>query len=64
MDNTVIRRGVKLDNLIQIAHNCEVGEHTCDGFAGWLGWLLGSGKVVSLWRTGRYRVDTLLSVIA
>lgn len=28
MDNTVIRRGVKLDNLIQIAHNCEVGEHT------------------------------------
>ena len=28
MDDTVIRRGVKLDNLIQIAHNCEVGEHT------------------------------------
>ena len=28
MDNTVIRQGVKLDNLIQIAHNCEVGEHT------------------------------------
>jgi len=28
MDNTVIRRGVKLDNLIQIAHNCEIGEHT------------------------------------
>ncbi len=25
---TVIRRGVKLDNLIQIAHNVEVGEHT------------------------------------
>ncbi len=22
------RRGVKLDNLIQIAHNCEIGEHT------------------------------------
>lgn len=25
---TVVRRGVKLDNLIQIAHNCEVGDHT------------------------------------
>lgn len=28
MGSTVIRRGVKLDNLIQIAHNVEVGEHT------------------------------------
>ncbi len=28
MGSTVIRRGVKLDNLIQIAHNCEVGENT------------------------------------
>ena len=26
--STVIRRGSKLDNLIQIAHNCEVGEHS------------------------------------
>ena len=25
---TTIRRGAKLDNLIQIAHNVEVGEHT------------------------------------
>jgi len=25
---THIRRGTKLDNLIQIAHNCDVGEHT------------------------------------
>ncbi len=25
---TVIHKGVKLDNLIQIAHNCEVGENT------------------------------------
>lgn len=25
---TIIRRGVKLDNLIQIAHNVEIGEHT------------------------------------
>jgi UDP-3-O-[3-hydroxymyristoyl] glucosamine N-acyltransferase len=28
MGSTVIRRGVKLDNLIQIAHNCEIGENT------------------------------------
>ncbi|MDR2622422.1 MAG: UDP-3-O-(3-hydroxymyristoyl)glucosamine N-acyltransferase [Dysgonamonadaceae bacterium] len=27
-DSTLIRRGVKLDNLIQIAHNVEVGEDT------------------------------------
>ncbi|MEA5126793.1 MAG: UDP-3-O-(3-hydroxymyristoyl)glucosamine N-acyltransferase [Proteiniphilum sp.] len=28
MGSTIIRKGVKLDNLIQIAHNCEIGEHT------------------------------------
>lgn len=28
MGSTIIRKGVKLDNLIQIAHNCEVGAHT------------------------------------
>lgn len=28
MGATVVHRGVKLDNLIQVAHNCEVGEHT------------------------------------
>ena len=28
MGTTIVRRGVKLDNLIQIAHNCEVGQHT------------------------------------
>ena len=27
-DSTIIRRGVKLDNLIQIGHNVEVGENT------------------------------------
>jgi UDP-3-O-[3-hydroxymyristoyl] glucosamine N-acyltransferase len=26
--STIIRKGVKLDNLIQIAHNVEIGEHT------------------------------------
>ena len=28
MGQTIIRKGVKLDNLIQVAHNCEVGENT------------------------------------
>ncbi|GAB4364457.1 MAG: UDP-3-O-(3-hydroxymyristoyl)glucosamine N-acyltransferase [Calditrichia bacterium] len=28
MGETVIRKGAKLDNLVQIAHNVEVGEHT------------------------------------
>ncbi len=28
MGHTVVRKGVKLDNLVQIAHNVEVGEHT------------------------------------
>ena len=28
MGQTVIHQGVKLDNLIQVAHNCEVGENT------------------------------------
>lgn len=28
MDSTILKRGVKLDNLIQVAHNVEIGEHT------------------------------------
>ena len=28
LGQTVIHKGVKLDNLIQIAHNCEIGENT------------------------------------
>jgi UDP-3-O-[3-hydroxymyristoyl] glucosamine N-acyltransferase len=28
LGKTVIRRGVKIDNLVQVAHNVEVGEHT------------------------------------
>ncbi|MFM9834690.1 MAG: UDP-3-O-(3-hydroxymyristoyl)glucosamine N-acyltransferase [Methylophilaceae bacterium] len=38
VDDTVIEDGVKLDNLIQIAHNCRIGAHTviagCTGIAG------------------------------
>jgi UDP-3-O-[3-hydroxymyristoyl] glucosamine N-acyltransferase len=28
LETTIVRRGVKLDNLIQIGHNVEIGEHT------------------------------------
>ena len=38
LDDTVIDNGVKLDNLVQIAHNVHIGEHTamagCVGVAG------------------------------
>jgi len=28
MGSTILRQGVKIDNLVQIAHNVEIGEHT------------------------------------
>jgi len=38
IENTVIEDGVKIDNLVQIAHNCHIGAHTvicgCTGLAG------------------------------
>lgn len=38
IEDTVIANGVRLDNLIQVAHNCHIGEHTaiaaCVGIAG------------------------------
>jgi UDP-3-O-[3-hydroxymyristoyl] glucosamine N-acyltransferase len=38
LDDTIIEQGVKLDNLIQIGHNCRIGAHTviagCVGVAG------------------------------
>jgi UDP-3-O-[3-hydroxymyristoyl] glucosamine N-acyltransferase len=38
LDDTVVEDGVKLDNLIQIAHNVRIGAHTaiagCTGIAG------------------------------
>jgi UDP-3-O-[3-hydroxymyristoyl] glucosamine N-acyltransferase len=38
IDDTLIADGVKLDNQIQIGHNCQIGEHTviagCVGIAG------------------------------
>ena len=38
LDDTVIERGVKIDNQVHIAHNCRIGAHTvvagCTGIAG------------------------------
>jgi UDP-3-O-[3-hydroxymyristoyl] glucosamine N-acyltransferase len=38
LDNTIISSGVKIDNLVQIGHNCVIGENTiiagCVGIAG------------------------------
>lgn len=38
MSNTTIGHGTKIDNLVQIAHNCQIGEHTviaaCTGISG------------------------------
>ena len=28
LGSTIIRNGVKIDNLVQIAHNCDIGEHS------------------------------------
>ena len=28
MDSTIVRKGAKIDNLVQVAHNCEIGENT------------------------------------
>lgn len=38
LDDTVIEEGVKIDNLVQVGHNCRIGAHTviagCVGIAG------------------------------
>ena len=38
LDDTVIEKGVKIDNQVMIAHNCRIGAHTaiagCVGIAG------------------------------
>ncbi|MEI0698627.1 UDP-3-O-(3-hydroxymyristoyl)glucosamine N-acyltransferase [Brachyspira intermedia] len=28
LGSTIVREGVKIDNLVQIAHNCDIGEHS------------------------------------
>lgn len=42
MGSTIIRKGTKLDNLVQVAHNCEIGENTV--FAAQVG-IAGSTKI-------------------
>lgn len=49
MGSTVIRRGAKLDNLVQIAHNCEVGAHTVMAAQGGMA---GSARIGSWCQTG------------
>lgn len=49
MGSTIIRRGAKLDNLIQIAHNCEVGSHTVMAAQGGMA---GSSSIGSWCQTG------------
>jgi len=42
MGSTIVRKGAKIDNLVMIAHNCEIGSNTV--FAGQVG-IAGSTKV-------------------
>lgn len=48
LDETRIRRGAKIDNLVQIAHNCDVGENALivaqSGLSG--GTIVGRGAIV------------------
>ena len=48
LDETRIRRGAKIDNLVQIAHNCDIGEHALivaqTGLSG--GTVVGRGAIV------------------
>ena len=48
LDETRIRRGAKIDNLVQIAHNCDIGENALivaqSGFSG--GTIVGAGAIV------------------
>ncbi len=48
LDETRIRRGAKIDNLVQIAHNCDIGENAVivaqTGLSG--GTLVGAGAIV------------------
>ena len=49
LDDTIIEQGVKLDNLIQIGHNCIIGEHSV--IAGCVG-IAGSAKIGKRCRIG------------
>jgi UDP-3-O-[3-hydroxymyristoyl] glucosamine N-acyltransferase len=47
MGSTIIRKGVKLDNLVQIAHNVEVGEHSV---------MAGQAGIAGSTKLGKYMV--------
>jgi UDP-3-O-[3-hydroxymyristoyl] glucosamine N-acyltransferase len=49
LDDTIVEDGVKLDNLIQVGHNCVIGEHTV--IAGCVG-IAGSAKIGKRCRVG------------
>lgn len=49
MGSTIIRQGAKLDNLVQIAHNCQVGAHTVMAAQGGMA---GSSSIGSWCQTG------------
>jgi UDP-3-O-[3-hydroxymyristoyl] glucosamine N-acyltransferase len=55
MGSTIIRKGVKLDNLIQVAHNVEIGANTVVAAQ--------SGHIGQYqnWRTGNYWAARLVS---
>ncbi len=60
LDETRIRRGAKIDNLVQIAHNCEIGEDALivaqSGLSG--GTIVGRGAIVmaQVGTTGHLRI--------
>jgi len=45
LDDTVIEQGVKIDNQVQVAHNCIIGEHTI---------ICGCSAIAGSTRIGRY----------
>ncbi len=47
MGSTIIRKGVKLDNLIQVAHNVEIGEHSV---------MAGQAGIAGSTKLGKYMV--------
>ena len=62
LDETRIRRGAKIDNLVQIAHNCDIGENALivaqSGLSG--GTIVGAGAIVmaQVGTTGHLRIGS------
>ena len=49
MGSTLVEKGVKLDNLIQIAHNVEIGENTVIACTNWNCWFFKNWKKLYDW---------------